>query len=262
MFDKGVISVARFRRQIMRVISLVPSWTETLVEAGIDVVGRTRFCIHPNDRVDSIPTLGGTKRIDVERLLALEPDCVVLDQDENTKAIADAVGDRALVTHIRDLTDVAPAVSRMAQRFDSAALQDVAERWDRIKAAPVRKAPLSKLPGVLDWIISPPVECSLIVYLIWKKPLMTVSRATFIGSVLAKLGYGEMLQEYASPYPEVSLKQFDPRTTLLLFSSEPYPFAREREEILSFGYPSALVDGEVYSWFGIRSLRFLEKELF
>ena len=74
----------------MRVVSLVPSLTETLLECGVEVVGRTRFCIHPADKVADIPAVGGTKEVNWQRCLALEPDLVVMDKEENTLEMAQA----------------------------------------------------------------------------------------------------------------------------------------------------------------------------
>ncbi len=87
---------------------------------------------------------------------------------------------------------------------------------------------------------------------------MAVSRETFIGSIFDHLGLGDKMWSRSEKYPEVDLAQFDPATTLLLFSTEPYPFANRRKEIAKLGFPTALVDGEGYTWFGVRSLRFLQ----
>src|ERR1022692_4596445 len=90
----------------VRVISMVPSWTETLIESGVNVVGRTRFCIHPKDQVKSIQAVGGTKDIDWDKVNGLKPNLVILDQEENPKSMADQCPFPILATHVTQISDV------------------------------------------------------------------------------------------------------------------------------------------------------------
>ena len=90
---------------------------------------------------------------------------------------------------------------------------------------------------------------------------MTVSPHTFIGSMLDRLGYGEWLISAETKYPQITLEGFERSKTLLLCPTEPYPFAQNLDRIRKTGFPAALVDGEKFSWFGLRSLRFLQQEL-
>ncbi len=246
-------------RDSPRVVSLVPSWTETLIEAGVHVVGRTRYCVHPSSSVMHITHLGGTKMIDEKEFFKLNADLVILDQEENTREMATFCGERAHVTHITSIADVAPAVSLMAQKLQSQSLQDIANRWQEISKYSQRCRPISEMPGVIDWLTPPDNGSKQLIYCIWKKPYMTVSKDTFIGSILMHLGYGGLIPSYNEKYPIVDIDHLDPKETTLLFSSEPYPFDRERDQIAQLGFPAALVDGEVFSWFGIRTLRFLEE---
>jgi hypothetical protein len=75
--------------------------------------------------------------------------------------------------------------------------------------------------------------------------------------MLAQVGFGGRVPAFSERYPKIDLGDYDPATTVLLFSSEPYPFAKKAAELTGLDFPSALVDGEAYSWFGVRSLRFL-----
>ena len=79
-----------------------------------------------------------------------------------------------------------------------------------------------------------------------------------MGSMLSQVGFGGRIPVFAEKYPKIDLEDFDPAKTVLLFSSEPYPFGKKTQELLSLDFPYALVDGESYSWFGLRSLRFLQ----
>lgn len=112
---------------------------------------------------------------------------------------------------------------------------------------------------MLEWLKPPEREPERLLYLIWRGPWMTVSRDTFVGSMLSNVGYGGRLPSFAEKYPKIDLADFDPATTTLLFSSEPYPFEKKKKELRALDFPSALVDGEAYSWFGVRSLRFLRQ---
>ena len=104
------------------------------------------------------------------------------------------------------------------------------------------------------------VVVSQVLYVIWKDPWMGVSRDTFIGSVLDRFWWGGLLPVFPVKYPELELTKYDPARTLLLFSSEPYPFLKRRAELDGLGFPYAFVDGESLSWFGVRTLAFLERE--
>jgi hypothetical protein len=245
----------------MRVISMVPSWTETLLEAGIEVVGRTEFCVHPADRVSEIPVVGGTKRVDWDKVARLDADLLLLDKEENPRSMADRSPIPVLATHVRSVGDLPRQLVELTGRVAHGhpPLLALAERWQRIVARPV-PAPrgLDEIPGVIEWFQRPTTAVRRFVYLVWRDPWMAVGPGTFIGSVFAHLGFGDAHLRQARPYPVVDLDGLDPQRTLLLFSTEPYPFARHRGLMAGCGFPAALVDGEAYSWFGLRTLRFLE----
>lgn len=244
----------------MKVISLIPSWTETLIEAGVDVVGRTRFCIHPDEKIKKIPVVGGTKTIDWEKVKSLKADLLLLDKDENPLWMAEQAPLPYLATHIQTVEDVARDCAMLAKTLSSIHLSELAERWEKVAARPVIARPLAKLPAV-EWVNPLKPDIEKFVYLIWKDPWMAVSRKTFIGSVLGKLGFGDSMSDFEESYPEIRLEDFDPQKTLLLFSTEPFPFGKKRDVVADSGFSSAIIDGEAYSWFGLRSLKFLEKNL-
>lgn len=246
----------------MRVVSLVPSWTETLVLAGIDVVGRTSFCIHPVEQLESIPKVGGTKKVDFGKIEALHPDFIVMDQEENTLEIFERFKDRAIVSHVTGLKDVSVALNQMASKFGSKKLREFELEWAQIciKSHPERTT-LFELPGIIDWIVPAVGDETQLAYIIWKDPLMTVSKDTFIGSILNFLGYGRCMINFPQRYPEIRLADYEKRNAVLLFASEPFPFEREREFIKNLGFPAALIDGEAYSWYGVRPLQFLKSAI-
>lgn len=258
-----------------KVVSLVPSWTETLLESGVQVVGRSRFCIHPEAKVKDIPILGGTKNADWEKLEGLGAEIVLLDREENTLQMYQSCPLPCAVTHIRSVVDMPEALEFLSKELKAPSLKVLSQRWQKViggaKADPQAEKVLrgwQELPGVLEWLTVPKSEPKHYAYVIWQKPWMGVRSTTFIGSVFSLLGYelscGQ--KEGGSLYPEVEIPQdFDPHSTCLLFSSEPFPFAKHKEklkeQLTGLGFAGALVDGEAYSWFGLRSLGFLEREL-
>jgi hypothetical protein len=245
----------------MRVVSLVPSWTETLLECGVEVVGRTRFCIHPAPRVRSIPVIGGTKDWDLKAIAELKPDLVVLDREENPKSMSEESQWPWLATHVASCEDLPRELALLQAKIPTADFRFVIERWERV----LREPKLSRwnggdFPGLIEWGQKPKSEIEKIVYVIWKNPWMAVSKKTFIGSVLERCGLGTV--EFSKKYPEFLMSDFTATNTLFLFSSEPFPFLKQKRSLEELGVPYAIVNGESFSWFGIRSLKFLEEALF
>lgn len=246
----------------MRVVCVVPSWTETLIEAGVNVIGRTPFCIHPRDKVESIPVVGGPKDVQWDKVAELKPDLLVLDKEENSRVIAERSPVPCLVTHVTSVLDVERYLRHLYEAVSQPGLLAMADRWrevcerlDKESSGPT----WLELPGVLEWVHPPGAEVDRLLYLIWKNPWMAASRDTFIGSMLGLLGFGSRMIRLSAKYPTVRLEDFNPARTLLLFSSEPYPFERKKTAIRELPFPSAIVDGERFGWFGVRALRFLEE---
>lgn len=235
----------------MRVICLVPSLTETLIEAGVNVVGRTRFCIHPAEKVKNIPIVGGTKNIDWDKVQSLQANIIILDKEENPKSFADQSPIPFIATHIQDISTCIFSLKHLAQQLQTPLLDEFAARFEFLKPKKI------SLNQFANWITNARENTSALEYIIWKDPIMAVSKNTFIGSVLKMLGHEP--PDHATKYPKLP-DQLNEKTTYL-FSSEPFPFAKNKNWIQSQNAPAALVDGESFSWFGIRSLRFLESLL-
>lgn len=237
---------------------MVPSWTETLLEAGIDVVGRTRFCVHPRERVKAIPVLGGTKSWDLEKLRELSPDIVLLDREENPREMAEQSPFPVLDTHVDSLKSLASELDRLGESFSNESLKSWARELREILAKPPRSKFLPP-PGVRGILGDPsPVPAArAVTYLIWRDPWMAAGRGTFIASLLEFLG-AEIGALPKGKYPRLDDASLRSSSSILLFSSEPYPFEKKRDEIEALGLNGYLVDGEAYGWFGIRALRFLQ----
>jgi len=233
-----------------RIVSLVPSLTELLfaLDLGEHVVGRTGFCVHPRDAVRAVPKVGGTKTVDIDRVLALAPTHLVVNVDENERPTVERLAERVpnvLVTHPLTARDNLDLYRRFGEAFDrlpqSARL--AARLQQALDAAAARQwAPLHVL------------------YLIWKAPWMTVSRDTYISDMLAQIGLHTLAPESDRRYPELDFAMLPPAgADLVLFSSEPYRF-RDRDA-RTFAAEHRIdprrcttLDGEMTSWYGPRAI--------
>ncbi|MNJ94685.1 hypothetical protein D3C87_123870 [compost metagenome] len=243
----------------MRVVSMVPSWTETLLRAGVQVVGRTRFCIHPAKMITSVPIVGGTKDVDWALVKDLKPDLVLLDKEENPLEMAEECPLPYLATHVNSLKSLQAELVRLGEHFQNAQLMEWAVDAYDILEAPRAQWNQKQIPGFMDWVRAPSKNYDSVVYMIWKKPWMSVSRETYIGSVLEALGAKVVEFPEGERYPVVEIEDF--KSSLFLFSSEPYPFHKKIGELKELGLEGAIVNGESFSWFGIRSLEFLKEQL-
>ena len=237
---------------------MVPSWTETLIHAKANIVGRTKFCIHPKTE---IPIVGGTKDLDWEKVISLKPDILILDREENPKMMSEQTDISYFASHVKTILDMPRMLTLLSKEINNRALLQYAEDWEQILTKERRYswAWNQTIPGILEWGKKPNQEIERIIYIIWKNPWMTVSSDTFIGSVLDYCGLNKGVKKYDEKYPQIDLDAIeDPSTTLLLFSSEPYPFLNDRKGLENLPFPHAFVDGECFSWFGIRSFNFLK----
>lgn len=241
----------------MRVVSMVPSWTETLLRAGVQVVGRTRYCIHPPQKITNIPIVGGTKDVSWDLVIDLKPDIVLFDKEENPFEMAEECPLPYLATHVSSLHTLQIELARLGEYFENPDLMEMSIECLDILEAPTPKWDFNKIPGVLEWVKMPTRNYDEVMYMIWKKPWMSVSRETYIGSVLEKLGASLVEFPEGDRYPVIGIEDY--KDCFFLFSSEPFPFHKKVGELRELGLEGAVVNGESYSWFGARSLDFLRE---
>ncbi|MBO0692764.1 MAG: hypothetical protein J2P58_07700 [Acidimicrobiaceae bacterium] len=210
----------------MRVVSLVPSVTETLLAWGIRPVACTRFCEQPD-----LPTVGGTKNPDLDAIVRIAPDLVVMDEEENRREDYEALGARGvdvLALAVRGLADVDPAMTRLAERTGA--------RW-----VPLGTGDAPPLPGIDAFVP------------IWRRPYMALGAPTYGTSVLARLSVANVAARLG-PYPTVTLEEMRAAgAKVVLAPSEPYRW-RERHlsELRAVG-PVVMVDGKDLFWWGART---------
>jgi len=226
-----------------RVVSLVPSVSETLVAWGVTPVAVTRFCEQPG-----LATVGGTKNPDVAAIVGLAPDLVVVNDEENRREDADALAAAGLALHvvvIRGVDDVGPELDRLAgavgvappgwrapPRPDRLDRLDRPDRPDRPDGAPRRRAFVP----------------------IWRRPWMTLSGATYGSSLLEAVGVENVFADAVDRYPEVTLEEAAARRPdVVLAPSEPYAFRPAHLEELRQVAPVVEVDGQDLFWWGART---------
>ena len=235
----------RLKRAPRRIVSLVPSQTELLADLGLDVevVGLTRFCVHPDGWKARKQIVGGTKNVDPAKVAALAPDLVIANKEENVREQVETIAAHCPVW----VTDVETVADALAMTRDLGALTDRQPAADAL--ADAIGAGFDALP---DW---PPVRA---LYLIWRDPWMSVGRDTIIADVLDRAGFVNVAGD-RTRYPALSdgeVSALAPEVVLL--SSEPYPFAEKHVAEIRALAPGArveLVDGEAFSWYGSRLLR-------
>jgi ABC-type Fe3+-hydroxamate transport system substrate-binding protein len=231
-----------------RIVSLVPSITELLCDLGLasQLVGRTGFCIHPADVVAAIPKIGGTKDVNIEKIRKLAPTHLVVNIDENEKPTVDALA--AFVPHIVVTHPLAPrdnlALARLLGGIFCAGEQ--ARTWcEQFEAeyAALRATPKG-----------PP---QTMLYCIWQDPWMSISQDTYIARMMAEIGWSVPPLADSARYPRFEWsEQLVARIDGVLLSTEPYRFTDAHADALErqIGKPVQLVDGEMMSWYGSRSL--------
>lgn len=226
----------------MRVVSLVPSLTELLADLGLDeeVVGLTRFCVHPTDWKARKTVVGGTKNVRVERVAALAPDLVLANREENTREAVEAIAAFARV-HVTEVRTVDDALAMIQE----------------VGALVARPGPAARLATEIAtaFAMLPATEPVRVAYLIWRRPYMTVGGDTYVSDVLARGGFVNVFAD-RTRYPEVTPEDLAARRPeAILLSSEPYPFRPAHAAELAEAVPDVpihFVDGEAFSWYGPR----------
>lgn len=235
----------------MRIVSLCPSLTELVFDLGRgdDLVGRTKFCVHPADRVGQVESVGGTKNPKIDRVVALRPDVVLLNAEENRREDAEALRDAGVRCHVsmpRNTGETAAMVRDIGAVLERRADGERIAADIEARAARVRR----------DAAGRPAVRYA---YLIWRDPIMTVNADTFVSALLALAGGANAFGALPERYPTVGATQLAAAgPDAVLLSSEPFPFAERHVDELAerTGLPRErfrLVDGELLSWHGSRT---------
>ncbi|MFT5511869.1 MAG: ABC-type Fe3+-hydroxamate transport system substrate-binding protein [Bacteroidia bacterium] len=235
----------RLERPATRVVSLVPSQTELLYYLGVVPIGQTVFCIHPSETFKESIKIGGTKKLQIDKIKSLNPDLIIGNKEENVQdQIQELRQDYPVyMSDVNTLEDAYKMIEQVGQitgkKIESDQLGiDVVAQFNRLIT------PSSVRPSVL--------------YLIWNDPYFGVGRRTFIHDLLEIGGFTNALKD-RERYPELSPEQVATINPDYIFlSSEPFPFSEEHKKAVQLQFPESkvvLVDGEMFSWYGSRLLQ-------
>jgi iron complex transport system substrate-binding protein len=234
-----------------RIVSLVPSQTELLVDLGLEdaLVGITKFCVHPAYLKSTKTILGGTKTIKFDKIKDLQPDIIICNKEENTKEIVEELSKicPVWVTDIYTIEDNNQMINDFGVIFNK---RTNASKWiDKINFA---------YQDFLQFIQNKPIKKAA--YFIWANPYMVAGNNTFINGLLKLNNFQNIYEFKKGRYPEIELKKIrlegDPDYVFL--SSEPFPFKDEHAfEIGRFTHHAitVFVDGEMFSWYGSRLVK-------
>ena len=240
-----------FDTQLVRIVSLVPSQTELLYDLGLEdnIVGITKFCVHPVHFKATKTIVGGTKNVKFDKIKSLQPDIIICNKEENTKEIVEELSAicPVWVTDIYTIEDNLQMISDFGQLFNK---RTEAQKWiDKINFA---------YQNFKQFIQDKPTKKAA--YFIWANPYMVAGNQTFINELLQLNRFENIYKEKEGRYPEIELKKIrlegDPDYVFL--SSEPFPFKDEHAfEIGCFTHhaKTVFVDGEMFSWYGSRLLK-------
>jgi ABC-type Fe3+-hydroxamate transport system substrate-binding protein len=227
----------------------VPSITELLVDLGLNssIVGITKFCVHPKGLKNEKTIVGGTKTIKREKIISLNPDFIICNKEENTKAIVTTCKE-ITTTYVSDIYTIADTLSLIKQFSEIFCCYEEAK-----EITTVVEDCYNNFLGFIH-----PQQIINVVYFIWKNPWMVAANHTFINHLL-KLNKFNNVFSHKERYPEIdikSLKKVD-NLDVIFLSSEPFPF-QEKEYLevqkMFENTKIILVDGECFSWYGTRLL--------
>lgn len=222
-----------------RIVSLVPSQTELLFDLGLDeeVVGITKFCIYPEAWFKSKARVGGTKKVDIEKVASLKPDLIIGNKEENTEA------------DIIELEKIAPVWMSDIYTVEDA-LKMILDIGKIVGKGQQADALVNKIRTGIKDLQNNKISGSFL-YFIWKEPDYLAGINTYISDLLEKTGLHNLCR--VDRYPEYSEEMGEPDHIFL--SSEPYPFKIADQDMFRIKFPGSkvhLIDGEMCSWYGSR----------
>lgn len=228
-----------------RIVSLVPSQTELLLALGLgrQVVGVTKFCVHPAEARQTAAVIGGTKNFDFEKIAELKPDLILGNKEENYQEGIELLAARFPVW-LSDINGLPEALDMIRRVGFICGRKEAAETMAAQIAASFQQ-------------LLQPAELAPAAYFIWRKPYMVAAANTFIDEMLTRAGFRNVFGDMAR-YPEITPEQLQAAAPQqILLSSEPYPFGEKHMAEFQTLCPQAairIVDGELFSWYGSRLL--------
>jgi len=237
------------KRKYSRIISLVPSQTELLFDLGLseEVIGITKFCVHPTEWFKNKTRVGGTKKLNFKIIDQLSPDLIIANKEENVKEQIEELAEKydVWITDVNSLDDAIHMITDLGKLTDrtktaTALALQIKEGFEKLKISLSDKRKIATA------------------YFIWKDPYMVAAGNTFINDMMQYAGFENVFSD-KKRYPEISLAEMSAKNAeLILLSSEPYPFKEKHKRETEAYLPHTkieLVDGEMFSWYGSRLIK-------
>jgi ABC-type Fe3+-hydroxamate transport system substrate-binding protein len=232
-----------------RIVSLVPSQSELLWHLGLqkELVGITKFCVHPTEMFRSVKRIGGTKTIKLDEIQNLIPDLIIANKEENQQEQIEELC-KHFPVYISDIYTINDALQMIEQ---VGLITDRKNQSQELASALKEKYNQFKVNKLK-------ISNNKVAYLIWKNPYMAAGSTTFITNVLHECGFTNVFASHLNRYPKIEVEDLKKQSLDFIFlSSEPYPFKEKHIQELQLHLPSVkiiLVDGEMFSWYGSRLL--------
>jgi ABC-type Fe3+-hydroxamate transport system substrate-binding protein len=219
-------------RSPARIVSLVPSLTESIASTSRSLlVGATNWCTHPADL--DVARVRGTKNPDVDAVVALRPDVVIANEEENRDEDVRRLREHGVAVWVTAPKTVPEALTSLGRMYDALMIE--------------RPAWLSDAEQ--QWAPPPPPPSRHAVVPIWRRPWMALGRDTFAGDVLARLGVHNVLDGDAERYPRIDLDRL-PAHNLVVLPDEPYAFSEDDGPEAFPDVHCACVSGRHLTWYG------------
>ncbi len=238
-----------------RIISLVPSQTELLFDLGFmdEVIGITKFCVHPKEWFRTKTRVGGTKKIDLKKIIGLKPDLIIGNKEENDKFQMEELMEHfpVWVSDIKNLDRAINMINSIGELTDK-----------KEKAIEITKKIIDQFGNLASRPGNFNNDNKKVAYFIWKNPYIIAGKNTFINDMLVRCGLNNVFNDMEKRYPEISSDELQKaKPEIIMLSSEPYPFGEkhiaEIQKICPFA-KIVLTDGEMFSWYGSRLLKATE----
>ncbi len=231
-----------------KIVSLVPSITELLFDLGLEnhVVGRTKFCIHPGEKVTKVPTIGGVMGFNYHRIEEIDPDLVLGSKEENGEQEIYELA-KLLPVWVSDVNNLNDALEMISSIGTICGVESRAEEL------------IQKIKEAFETLHQIPEDVVSAAYLVWRNPLYTVGKGTFTNDMLRRAGIKNVFADKEKSYPVVNEKEIrDRKPDYIFLPSEPYPFKKKDLDEFREKFPGSeirQVDGEYFSWYGSHLLK-------
>ena len=235
---------------LKRIVSLVPSQTELLVDLGLkpSLVGITKFCVHPVGLLKEKKIVGGTKQVHFDRIAALEPDIILCNKEENTEEMVLEL-EKIAPVHVSEIEDIEGSLELIRQYREIFGVKQ--------EASKIEQSIKKEQEKFQEFIKDKPEK--KVAYFIWQKPYMVAGKNTFIDYLLRLNKFENIYAQEHTRYPQIGLSTVRERKAdLVLLSTEPFPFKDKHKEAFQKKLPEQrveIVDGEYFSWYGSRLVK-------